>query len=87
MTVAVRVVFVKVPVQDNRCRLGSVGVVLKLSPVVVEFVSGEADSDRRPESPARKAGDCNPSATRTKHRATLEKSRVTVKDWVPKASR
>ena len=80
MAVVVRVVLVKVPMQDNRCRLGRVGVILELGPVVIEFVGGEADPDRRPESPAREAGDCSPSAARTKHRATLEKSRVPVKD-------
>lgn len=80
MTVVVRVVLVKVPVQDNRGRFGSMGVILGLGPVVIEFVDSEADPDRRPESPNREAGNCSPSEVRTKHRATVEKSRLPVKD-------
>jgi len=78
--VIVRVVLVKMPVQDNRCRFGSMGVILGLGPVVIEFVDSKADPDRRPESPNCEAGNCSPSAAHGNHRATVEKSRLPVKD-------
>ena len=80
MIVIVRILLVKVAMHNRRGGLGRMGVVLWLGPVVLQLVSGQTDSDRRPESPAHDARDCGPSAACHVHRTILEERRRSVKD-------
>ena len=76
----VRVFLVDVAVQERLRGLSRVRVVQRLSAVVLELVGGKADPDRRPESPGREAGDCSPSAARSKHRVIVEEAPGQVKE-------
>lgn len=76
MIVVVRIVLVKVSVQD---RLGDRGLPVRRVPItrVVfevmsgEVVSGESDSDRGHYSPSHETGDCEPPATPLLHGAIV----------------
>ena len=79
MHMVVRVVLVDVAVQERLRGLSRVRVVLRFRAVVLELVGGEADSDRRTNSPSREAGDRSPSV-HTKHRVIVEEPPEQVKE-------
>lgn len=78
--VIVRVLLVKVAMHDRRGGLSHVGVVLHVGPVMLQLVSGQTRSDRRPESPAHETSDCGPLAARLIHGAIVEEARSSVKE-------
>ena len=72
MDVVVRIVLVDMAVQERLRGLSRVRVVLRLRAVVLELVGGEADADRRRESPACEASDRNQPVARAEHRLIVE---------------